>query len=401
MDDGGSVACFRAGAATRVTSRRARPEASQAAALAQQVSKDEGILETQHAELASKETALEERRRGLPDGWESTLNSAAAELDRLETDRRRLEQELDALQTGAGDEMEQARARVREAEQQVEAAEARSAVLREEAGQRQRSRDTLEGEVTTRRELTEQEDLPAAQAGVDALTARLAALPVPEADVDEADLEGAEAAVRHWTEEREAARAELQKAEGALQQVGGQYVEEQLVQAHEAIKAIDEREREVELDYGAWQLLHETLKDAEAEDAVHLGQALVEPVSRRMAELTGGPYGEVAIGPTLSTEGIDVAGTPRDLTRLSAGTQDQLATVLRLTIAECVGSTVVLDDQLVQSDASRMAWLHGFLRECAEKFQILVLTCRPEEYAVGDGAKARSIDLTEHVTRTR
>ena len=206
--------------------------------------------------------------------------------------------------------------------------------------------------------------------------------------------------MRRWTDECEAERAELQKAEGALQQVGGHYVQEQLEQADEAVKSIDRREREVEVKYGAWLLLRETLQEAEAEDAMHLGKALVEPVSKRMTELTGGPYGDVSIGPTLSTEGVDVAGSQRELSRLSVGTQDQLATVLRLTIAEAIGSTVVLDDQLVQSDVSRMQWLQEFMIECAKKFQILVLTCRPEEYEVGGRQSFRSIDLTEHIERS-
>ena len=46
--------------------------------------------------------------------------------------------------------------------------------------------------------------------------------------------------------------------------------------------------------------------------------------------------------------------------------------VLRLTIADALGSTVVLDDQLVQSDASRMDWLRAFMMECADRSQILV-----------------------------
>ena len=69
--------------------------------------------------------------------------------------------------------------------------------------------------------------------------------------------------------------------------------------------------------------------------------------------------GNLVIGPKLETEGIELVGTQRDLTSLSVGTREQLATVLRLTIADVLGSTVVLDDQLVQSDASRMDWLRS------------------------------------------
>ena len=238
------------------------------------------------------------------------------------------------------------------------------------------------------------------------LTSRLSApgsqnCPYRRVGVTERDREQAGEAVRLLADECNARQAELQKAEGALQQVGGHSVQEQLEQADEAVKAIDRREGEVEIEYGAWKLLLETLREAEAEDAVHLGKALVEPVSRRVSELTGGAYGAVSIAPTLSTEHIEAAGSKRELSRLSVGTRDQLATVLRLTIAEKLGSTVVLDDQLVQSDPSRMRWLYEFMVQCAREFQILVLTCHPDRYDPADGPTVRSIDLTKHVERTR
>ena len=112
-----------------------------------------------------------------------------------------------------------------------------------------------------------------------------------------------------------------------------------------------------------------------------------------MAQLTGGRYGNLLIGPKLETEGIELEGTQRDLEALSVGTREQLATVLRLTIADVLGSTVVLDDQLVQSDASRMDWLRAFMVECADRFQILVFTCHPEEYKSGRASEEVGIQV--------
>ena len=76
---------------------------------------------------------------------------------------------------------------------------------------------------------------------------------------------------------------------------------------------------------------------------------------------------------------------------------------IRLTIADALGSTVVLDDQLVQSDASRMDWLRAFMMECADRFQILVFTCHPEEYessGAGEDSAVKSIDLAEYLQRS-
>ena len=121
---------------------------------------------------------------------------------------------------------------------------------------------------------------------------------------------------------------------GALEQVGGQYIQERARQAREAVAAVEERERELDLDYGAWRLLQEALVEAEQEEAVHLGKALVPPVSERVAALTGGRYGELAIGPQLDAAGIQTAGVERKFDVLSVGTQEQIALLLRLSIAE-------------------------------------------------------------------
>ena len=111
------------------------------------------------------------------------------------------------------------------------------------------------------------------------------ALPRPETDVTDAQRAEGDALVKEATDHRDGVQAELQKAEGALQQVGSHAIQEKLEQADEAVQAIDRREHELDLDYGAWQLLRNTLQEAEAADAVHLGKALVEPITDRMAQL--------------------------------------------------------------------------------------------------------------------
>ena len=369
--------------------------------LQRHVSRAEGSIESSQQELDKQEAALEEKRKALDDSWEPALAHAETELETLRGEDRNLGKELETLETGAGNEIEQARTSARQRAQRLAVAESRSTGCRETVESAREARDRLTGRVDERAALVQREDLAAAHAHIEALRAKFTELPVPEMEVSEPDREQAGEAVRFLADECNAGHAELQKAEGALQQVGGDSAQAQLEQADEAVKAIDRREGEIEIEYGAWKLLLETLREAEAEDAVHLGKALVEPVSRRVSELTGGAYGEVSIAPTLSTQNIEAAGSKRELSRLSVGTRDQIATVLRLTIAEKLGSTVVLDDQLVQSDASRMQWLYEFMLQCAKEFQILVLTCHPDQYDLADGRTLRSIDLTEHLERTR
>src|SRR5438094_2851875 len=79
-------------------------------------------------------------------------------------------------------------------------------------------------------------------------------------------------------------------------------------------------------------------------------------------------------------EGVVVAGAVRDAGRISVGTREQLSTLYRLCLAEYLQTMIVLDDQLVQSDESRMDWFRALLKEKARNFQILVFTCRPGDY---------------------
>lgn len=171
----------------------------------------------------------------------------------------------------------------------------------------------------------------------------------------------------------------LAKARGALEQVGGAIMRERLQEIDQAIQRAKDKEREIEVEYAAWQLLVTTLRETESTESAHLGRALTGPVSERFRQLTGGRYGALELGTHLAAEGVHVAGEVREIGALSAGTQDQLATLLRLCIAEQLRSAIVLDDHLSQSDPARVAWFNTVLREASEKVQIVLLTCRPAE----------------------
>lgn len=177
---------------------------------------------------------------------------------------------------------------------------------------------------------------------------------------------------------------DLAKAKGALEQVGGAVVRERLAEIGHAIQQAEQREHEVEVEYEAWRLLHDTLRQAESTESAHLGRALAGPVGARFRQLTGGRYGEIELGAQLEAGGIHVAGGLREIAALSAGTQDQLATLLRVCIAQQLRSAIILDDHLTQSDPARVAWFNAMLRESAENVQIILITCRPQEVLAAD-----------------
>jgi len=207
-------------------------------------------------------------------------------------------------------------------------------------------------------------------------------MPAPASAAGEDDVAEVESVVEKARNAVADKQSEIHRAQGALEQVGGAVVREQMEEIDRALQMACERERQIEVEYEAWRLLADTLREVENSDGAHLGKALAGPLGQRFAALTGGRYGNLAIGQELdlAAECVEAAGRLRAVDALSVGTQDQLATLFRLCIAEQLESTIVLDDHLSQSDAGKVRWFRDRLRETGQSIQIVLLTCRPEDY---------------------
>ena len=104
-------------------------------------------------------------------------------------------------------------------------------------------------------------------------------------------------------------------------------------------------------------------------------------MASRFLALTRARYEGVQLGTDLETQGVTAAGGTRDTKALSVGTREQLATIFRLSLAERLHCSLLLYDQLVQSDPDRLRWFRSALRHTASVgVQIIVLTCRPDDY---------------------
>jgi uncharacterized protein YhaN len=211
-------------------------------------------------------------------------------------------------------------------------------------------------------------------------TAHQATLPVPVRIVTESDVTSAATALDQARAELAAIDGEVHKAHGALEQVGGAVARDRLQDVAEAYEAAEHHERETESEFEAWKLLLETMKAADAAQASNLGQVLAPAVASRFETLTEKRYESVRLTAQLATEGVVVRGAIRPAERMSVGTREQLSTLYRLSLAEYLGASVVLDDQLVQSDDKRMDWFRELLVEKSTLFQVVVFTCRPGDY---------------------
>jgi DNA repair exonuclease SbcCD ATPase subunit len=264
-----------------------------------------------------------------------------------------------------------------------------------------------QSEQTTWRALLKERQAAVADLDLAALTAAeakaRAEAEAAGADVDEPTIVAAREDEAHAADEHTKLAAELHKAEGALEETGGAAAEERARELDAALQHAHGKQAALEDNYEAWRLLAQTLKKAERTQATHLGSVLAPDLSARLQALTGQGYASIALDPHLGLDGVDAAGGRRDVARLSVGTREQLATLFRLCLAERLNTALLLDDQLVQSDPERLRWFRGTLRDTASKgVQILVLTCRPDDYLEPAASPApHVVDLGAALQRAR
>lgn len=290
----------------------------------------------------------------------------AQRLASLEREIEAREKRIDTALSGARANAKQMAAEVETAQTELTAAKTNHA--------------TEHGRLFELRKQRDAENIAAAESRLQETVAAHAALPVPERVVSEEEVGAARNAAAEMKVELDRIEREILEAQGALKQVGGAVARERLRDATEAFELATRQEREIEAEYEAWKLLLEQMKEADAAQASNLGQALGPAIAGQFQDLTRRRYETVQLTAQLATDGIVVSGAVRSTDQISVGTREQLSTLYRLSLAEYLGSTIVLDDQLVQSDDNRMEWFRALLIEKARNFQILVFTCRPGDY---------------------
>lgn len=334
--------------------------------------------------LESAAVARDQALTTIPEGVETALSSARSALRAANQEKEAvaasfasLEREIQARQNQIAAALTGAQAIEEEAAAAVESAQAGLTTATT-------AHAIEQGRLLELRKQRDAENLAAAQERVQEVRAAYDRLPVPERLVDDDELSEGRSAAAGIRVELDGIDREILRTHGALEQVGGSVARERLRDATEAYENAARQEKEIEVEYDAWKLLLEQLKEADADQASNLGQVLGPAIAGRFNDLTRQRYEAVQLSAQLGTDGVVVSGAVRSTSQISVGTREQLSVLYRLSLAECLGSTIVLDDQLVQSDASRMEWFRQLLLEKARTFQVLVFTCRPSDYLAGN-----------------
>jgi hypothetical protein len=409
------------GAEPAYTLRERRQQASRDLELARSIANKAGTTHTLAEErtrnscsaLNAAVVARDAALAAFPEGVAATLSAAQAALAAASGEQQNVVAELASLERMIAAQNARVEAAIREALAKAE--KAREQLITADAERTKAITDHASqvGRLEELRRVRDAQDLGTAENTLRNATDRHAAFPVPERIVTEAEVIAAQNAEAAAKSDLLGIQREIERTHGALEQVGGAVARERLRDAIEAFEFAERQEREVEADYEAWLLLLEQMKQADAAQASNLGQVLAPAIAGRFEALTQRRYENIRLTAQLGTEGVVVAGAVRSTERISVGTREQLSTLYRLSLAEYLCTTVVLDDQLVQSDDTRMDWFRALLAEKARSFQIVIFTCRPGDYLTGsatmpkgkslhrdtDGGFVRAVDLERAVRR--
>lgn len=211
------------------------------------------------------------------------------------------------------------------------------------------------------------------------------ALVKPEGDEVTAELlSEKQRLVEQLDQERQSAATTVNQGLGVIRGKGDLYARK--CEADEALEKARGVLRRTEIEASAFKLLHEALRESRNELQSDVVAPLTERVGKRFHTLTGGRYQAVKITPTFGVDGVVPLSIERaGLSDISFGTHEQLMFLVRLCLAEMLGENgespvLVLDDNLVHTDASRMKQVCELLERAAEGVQVVVFTCHPERY---------------------
>lgn len=195
--------------------------------------------------------------------------------------------------------------------------------------------------------------------------------------------QAADAMQRH-AQERD---AEITQLRIRLETLGANGLEERRDEAHRQLEAQQRRREQLERRAAALDLLLKLLKEQRQEVTVRLQAPLQKHLNRYLKLLF--PGAELTVDEALKPERLirtDAGQEERgDLEALSFGAREQMGLISRLAYADLLQEAgrptlIILDDALVHCDRARREQMARILFDAAQRHQVLMLTCHPENW---------------------
>jgi len=182
------------------------------------------------------------------------------------------------------------------------------------------------------------------------------------------------------------ARDEEKQAEGRLQTLAAEGAYSKLATCDEQLADLQIRIRREKLRMEATRLLYDTVFACKAAMVAAVAAPVERTATHMLRSIAGPRLGSVCLTESFVPAGVrpELAAESVELANLSGGEQEQLFLIIRLALGQVLAQEerqlVVLDDVLNATDTGRLARVLTLLEECADRLQIIILTCHPERY---------------------
>ena len=189
-------------------------------------------------------------------------------------------------------------------------------------------------------------------------------------------------------------REEVIGLQSQLDAAGANGLEEQLADAQGTLERMQRRHRELGRRAHALALLADMLQAKREALTQRLQAPLLARLNHYLHLLMPGARVTIdeALRPLALSRPIDT-GAAGGFADLSFGTREQLGLISRLAYADLLKEAnrptlIILDDGLVNTDATRLSQMKRILYDAATRHQILLFSCHPERWAdLGSGAR--------------
>jgi DNA repair exonuclease SbcCD ATPase subunit len=186
---------------------------------------------------------------------------------------------------------------------------------------------------------------------------------------------------------------EIAGLEGQIKALGGDGLGEKAATLRlEHDMALAELTRQTER-VAVLDLLRKTVEDAYDKRREQLNAPLRRHLKPFLHDVF--PQAEIGLGEEFKVMDLKRSGPAAELFgRLSSGTQEQIAVLVRLAMGAMIGETgrsvpIILDDALVFSDDERIEQMFDAISRAGRNQQVIVLTCRARSFASLGGHQLR------------
>jgi hypothetical protein len=171
--------------------------------------------------------------------------------------------------------------------------------------------------------------------------------------------------------------------EGQLSADRNNDVEARLAEIRDSLAVAEKRVAGIEDEIAAAQLLVAELEAAEDETRDRFAKPVIARLAPYLSRVF--PDARARLGDGFALEALERDGIREELGRLSSGTQEQLAVLVRLGLGRLLAERgaqvpLILDDALVYSDDQRIERMFEALKLAAGQHQVIVLTCRERTF---------------------